>query len=272
MRNKRIVVFMQNNSIAKKVMIILLLMSILFTCLLSGCQTELPAGTNQTTQTGNDETTQVGNDETTQAGNDQTTQAGIDQTVLTQEQREAISAAYSESQNGILYWFHIDGLGAYYLGQFDGCIVFYNLRTWSPGKNADLEYGQDIFGQYGSERYRPLNFTIARIPFSPGFRNQLCAYKDGEVAQLQTAYLNKKWISKEAVEQVKTAYDTFIQHLITMGESAYLEREKKFKTLIFSISDDPGYLQDDVVYQNFMSLSESKEYQLFIEALKEQEE
>ena len=262
--------------IVMRVVSILLLSVILLAVFLSGCQIKPQAGNDQTTQAGNDETTQVGNEETTQAGNnettqagiDQTTQSGIDQTVLAQEQREAISAAYSESQNGILYWFHTDGLGAYYLGQFDGCIVFYNLRTWSPSENDLLEYGisWDMAGEY-YDRSRPLNFTVARIPFSPGFRNQLCAYKNGEVAQLQTAYLNKKWISKEAVEQVKTAYDAFIQHLITMGENAYLEREKKFRTMMQPLM---GLPMDEITYVNFMNLTESYEYKMFMNSLKGQ--
>ena len=263
---------MQNRSFTK-VVTILLLMSILVTCVLSGCQTELPAGTNQATQAGNDETTQVGNNETTQAGNDETTQAGndkttqvgIDQTVLTQEQCEKISAAYKESQNITLFWFQTDGQGAYYLGEFEGCIVFYNLLTWSPIRNADLEYG-NIFTMLYPDRLRPLNFTIAESAFSPGFRNMLCAYKDGKVLQLSRAYI-EGWLTKESVAKVKTAYDSFIQHLIDLEESGYLEYEKKFNLMRLEYTfpkDSPEYASE---YENIMNVSKSDEYRRFMEAV-----
>ena len=190
---------------------------------------------------------------------------GIDQTVLTQEKREAISAAYSQSQPGELYWFQTDGLGAYYLGEIEGCIIFYNLRTWDPDVNKSMEYG-DLSWMYGSESIRPLNFTIAGTAFSPGFRNQLCAYKDGEVLQLSMAYI-KDWISKEGVEKVKIAYDSFIRYLADLGEYGYSKNEKKFRKSIYSQSGSP---MEYFMYPDYMLLNQSPEYQLFIKALKTQ--
>ncbi len=224
---------MQKKIIAK-IGSMLLLAAILVACLLSGCNSA---------------------------------HGGIDQTILTQEQREAISTAYMECKIGAekLYWFQTDGLGAYYLGEIEGYIIFYNLRTWNPSTNEYLEYG-DITDLYRPDQIRPLNFTVGEVTFSPGFQNQMCVYKDGEVLLLSRAYF-KGWISKEGVAQVKNAYDSFVQHLAEMGESEYLKNEKKFRTLMHNLSGEP---MDDFVYQNFMNLKESREYQLFMNALKEQ--
>ena len=262
--------------IVMRMVSILLLSVILLAVFLSGCQIKPQAGNDQTTQPGNDKTTQVGNDEATQAGNnettqagiDQTTQDGIDQTVLTQEQRKTITNAFAESKAGAtkLYWFETDGQGAYYLGEFDGCIVFYNLRTWNPGMNDFHEYGEDPFDLRDTP-WRPLNFKIAEVEFSPAFENQLCAYKDGEVLHLSKAY-TKGWITQEGVAHVKAAYDAFIRYLVGLGENGYLAHEKKFKLMELELWDTP---KDSNQYTFIQNATTSPEYQLFMKTLKEQE-
>ena len=193
--------------------------------------------------------------------------SGIDQTVLTQEQREAITAAYAESKVGAypLYWFQTDGLGAYYLGEIEGCIIFYNLRTWNSSRNENLEYG-DPTDLWRPERMRPLKFTIADVTFSPGFQNQLCTYRDGEVLLLSRAYF-KEWISQEGVEQVKTAYDSFVRYLLEMGESEYVKHENKFDMMML---EQGGFPADHPDYTMIMQRSSSQEYPLFLQALKGQ--
>ena len=188
--------------------------------------------------------------------------SGIDQTVLTQEQRESITAAYAESKVGAskLYWFQTDGLGAYYLGEIEGCIIFYNLRTWNPSKNEMLEYGA-VTDLWRPERMRSLKFTVADVTFSPGFQNQLCAYKDGEVLHLSKAY-SKGWITQEGVTQVKTAYDSFIRYLFEMGESEYVKHENKFDTMILQ---QGGFPADHPDYAMVMQRTKSQEYQLFLQ-------
>lgn len=195
----------------------------------------------------------------------QNSDSSIDQSTLTQEQRDAISAAYKDSESLNLYWYHTDGLGAYYLGEVEGCIIFYNLRTWNSYVNIDFEY-KDNLTWYLPGRYRLCEFTLLGIPFSPAFENQLFAYKDGEVCWLTKAWA-KGWISKDGAQQVKEAYDVFIQHLIDMGEDNYLKREKQLRTLQWEeFGGDWNYQS----YQNFMELTESTEYQMFISQCKKQ--
>lgn len=175
---------------------------------------------------------------------------------ISNRQRENISAAYNASEGRELYWYETDGMGAYYLTTVNGCIVFYNLRTWNPYANVGYEYN-DMTDVFISERVRFCFFTLLDSRFSPAFENQLYVYKGGKVTWLTKAWMNG-WIKDEDVQVVKEAYDTFIQQLIDMGEDEYLNREKQFRTTLYSIS---GY---DPTYDNFMKTTSSTEYRTFL--------